>query len=250
MTTDLDLLCAVPFHEADDAARARILSRLADTELHVALTGEPVEDRAELRLFDLPVGPVALASDDAAALAGFLGGPVNHLSLPGRVLAGMLAAEGRGLLVNPERPSEMLLEAGMLGWLGAALAPAPELAEAAPRRLGAPRPEAVAVLAEPLAQRLGDMAAFVSGVALVAADWPDGRAGHLLVVEGAAPDHAPALAKALGELLAFLPPVDGGVDVTFAALDLPQTALRIEAVAPPAPEAPVRPVDAPPRLRW
>ena len=39
--TALDRLCAVPFHEADDAARAAVLRQLADTELFVALSADP-----------------------------------------------------------------------------------------------------------------------------------------------------------------------------------------------------------------
>ena len=121
--TELDRLCAhVPFHDADPALRAAVLRRLADTELHAALVAEPADERAELRMFDLPGGAVALASDDEAALAGFLGGPVAHVSLPGRILARELAEAGRGLLVNPGRASEMLLDAAALGWLIAALA--------------------------------------------------------------------------------------------------------------------------------
>lgn len=255
--TELDRLCAaVPFHDADPVQRAAVLRRLADTELHVALSADPVNDRADLRMFELPGGEVALASDDAAALAGFLGGPVAHLSLPGRVLARELAQAGRGLLVNPGRPSEMLLDAAALSWLIAALAEAPPAADAVPRRLFAPAPQAVAVLAEPLATRLADMAGMVVGAALVGVEWQDGRQGHLIAIVGAAPEAAGAddsrraIAKALSELVAFLPPVEGGVDVTFQPLPLPPGAVRIEAAAPPAPP-PARPrkPDAPPRLR-
>ena len=255
--TELDRLCAaVPFHDADPVQRAAVLRRLADTELHVALLADPVNDRADLRMFELPGGEVALASDDAAALAGFLGGPVAHLSLPGRVLARELAQAGRGLLVNPGRPSEMLLDAPALAWLIAALAEAPAAADAVPRRLSAPAPQAVAVLAEPLATRLADMAGMVAGAALVGVEWQDGRQGHLIAIVGAAPEAAGAddsrraIAKALSELVAFLPPVEGGVDVTFQPLPLPPGAVRIEAAAPPAPP-PARPrkPDAPPRLR-
>ena len=48
-----------------------------------------------------------------------------------------------------------------------------------------------------------------------------------------------------------MPPVEGGVDVTFQDLPLPQGAVRIEALAvAPEPEAPApRKPDAPPRLR-
>ena len=35
--TPLDALCALPFHDLPDAARARVLNRLADTEIFVAL---------------------------------------------------------------------------------------------------------------------------------------------------------------------------------------------------------------------
>lgn len=253
--TELDRLCAaVPFHDADPAQRAAVLRRLADTELHVALTADPVGDRADLRMFELPGGEVALASDDAAALAGFLGGPVAHLSLPGRVLARELAQAGRGLLVNPGRPSEMLLDAAALSWLIAALAEAPPAAEVIPRGLSAPSPQAVAVLAEPLATRLSDMAGMVAGAALVGVEWQDGRQGHLIAVMGAAPEAADAsrraIAKALSELVAFLPPLEGGVDITFQPLPLPPGAVRIEATAPPAPPpAKRRDPDAPPRLR-
>lgn len=253
--TELDRLCAaVPFHDADPVQRAAVLRRLADTELHVALTADPVGDRADLRMFELPGGEVALASDDAAALAGFLGGPVAHLSLPGRVLARELAQAGRGLLVNPGRPSEILLDAAALSWLIAALAEAPPAAEVIPRRLSAPSPQAVAVLAEPLATRLSDMAGMVAGAALVGVEWQDGRQGHLIAVMGATPEAADAsrraIAKALSELVAFLPPLEGGVDITFQPLPLPPGAVRIEATAPPAPPpAKRRNPDAPPRLR-
>lgn len=251
MTTELDRLAATPFHDADPALRARMLSRLADTELFVLLAGDPADDRAELRHFDLPGGSVAMAADDAAELASFLGGPVPHLTMPGRALAAMLAAERQGLLVNPGRASEMLLDAAALAWLGQALAVAPEATDGA-ARLTAPRPDAVAALAEPLAQRLADMAGRIAGAALVGADWPDGRQGHILAIAGAGEADRPALAKALAELLAFLPELPGGVDVTFAALALPPGALTItpEPVEPAAAPAPAQRSDAPPRLRW
>lgn len=248
--TALDLLCArVPFHDADAPLRALVLRQLADTELHAALVAEPAGDRAELRMFDLPGGPVALAFDDAAALAEFLGGPVAHVSLPGRVLARELAGAGRGLLVNPGRPSEMLLDAGALEWLCAALAGRPETAEAAPRRLTAPRADVLAVLAEPLAARLADMAGMIAGLALVGTDDGSGEGGHLIAVAGAAEQDHAVIAKALAELIAFLPEIEGGVDVTFQPLALPPGAVRIE---PPSlePQTPPAGRDAPPRLRW
>ena len=61
--TALDDLAPVPFHDADAPQRARMLSRLADTELAVALVAEPQGDQVELRIFPLETGPVALACD-------------------------------------------------------------------------------------------------------------------------------------------------------------------------------------------
>ena len=249
--TALDRLCAVPFHEADDAARAAVLRQLADTALFVALSADPQGDVADLMLFDLDGTGAALACDDAAELAAFVGGPVAHAAMPGRVLAGALAAEGRAVLVNPGRPSQMLLDAGSLAWLERALAQRPDEAQARPAALRAPDPAVVDALSGPLAARLADMGEILSGAALAGADWTDGTAGHLLVISGAAPGEQASIAKSVAELVAFLPPVKGGLDVTFEALPLPPGALRLELSRKPQPEPePAPAVDRPPRLRW
>ncbi|WJS85868.1 SseB family protein [Paracoccus sp. TOH] len=249
--TPLDELCQIPFHEAEAPARARILSRLADTGLFAALVAEPPDDRAELRIFDLPDGPVALACDGEDRLADFLGGPVAYVALPGRVLAAALASEGRGLLVNPGHASQLMLDAGMLAWLVGALEARPSMApDEAAQSLSAPTPDAVALLAEPLAQRLADMAGLVPRMALVATQWRGGRRNHALLLDGVDPAHEAAIAKALAELLAFLPELPGGVDIGFAARDLPRGALILEPPPPPsAPEPARRDPKAPPRLR-
>ena len=230
----LDDLAARPFHDADAPQRAQMLSRLADTELVVALVAEPAGETLDFRVFPLEDGPVALACDGEDRLAGFFGGPVAYAALPGRVLAGILRAEGTGLLVNPGAPSEMLLDAGMLDWLSGALAASPEEAEAR-LRLSPPDPAAVAALAEPLATRLADLRGLISGAALAGT----GAGGHLLLVAGADPDRQPAIAKALSETLAFLPPQPGGVDISFSEIAPPAAALRFDlTIEPPAPSPP------------
>lgn len=253
--TPLDALCQIPFHDADAPERARILSRFADTELFAALVAEPADDRAELRLFDLPEGAFALACDAEDRLAGFLGGPVAYLAMPGRVLAATLAQEGRGLIVNPGHPSELMLDAPMLEWLVGALAAQPDIVpEAAARQLSAPARDAVALLAEPLAQRLGDMTGLVGQLALVSAQWQDGRRNHTLILRGVDPARQTVVAKAMAELLAFLPELPGGVDVAFSESAIPRGALVLEPPPPPPPPAtddrtPRRDPQAPPRLR-
>ncbi len=250
--TPLDALCPIPFHDAGPAQRARILSRLADTELFVALTHEPAGDRAELQVFALPEGAVALACDAEDRLAGFIGGPVAYLALPGRVLAAALQAEGQGALINPGHASEMLLDAATLDWLCRALQVQPSLApDAAPAAARPPAPELVAALAEPLGQRLGDLGAVVESAALIGADWADGRLAHMLILTGVDPAHRAAVAKAFAELLAFLPEQDGGIDIGFSQAPHPDQALILQAPAPePEAPAPQRDPAAPPRLRW
>ena len=223
-----------------------MLSRLADTELSVALTDEPVDDQVELQIFPLESGPVALACDGDDRLAGFFGHSVAYAAMPGRVLAGLLQDKGAGLLVNPGFPSEMLLDSDMLHWLTGALAAAP-VPDEARLRMTAAAPSTVAALAEALAARFADMRGLVTGAALAGTQDEDGPAGHLLLIAGAEPEQQPAIAKALAEMLAFLPPQPGGVDISFSEIEPPPDALRFTLEAPEAPAAskPTRP----PRLR-
>lgn len=245
--TALDDLAPTPFHDADAPQRARMLSRLADTELSVALVEEPAGDRIELRMFPLEGGPVALACDSEDRLADFLGAVVAYAALPGRVLAGLLRAEGAGLLVNPGHPSEMLLDAGMLDWLTGALDAAPEAGEARLRLTG-PAAETVAALAEPLAARLGDMRGLIGAAALAGVAGDSGPTAHLLLISGAEEARQPAIAKALAEALAFLPAQPGGVDISFTDALPPAAALRFDLSPPEMPVSPKRP-KGPPILR-
>lgn len=235
--TPLDRLCATPFHEADAAARAAILRRLADTQLYAALAGEAEGERAELLRLDGPDGPLALACDSDDRLSGFFGQATPYAAMPGRVLARLLAEAGVALLVNPGAPSEMLIYPNSLSWLVTALSNGPDAGEGA-AHLSAPDPLAVAAFLPALGERLADMAGLAQAAVLTGATWADGRKGHLLLVQGADPAHEPAIAKAIGELAAFLPPLPGGLDVSFAPLTPPEGAPRIVIEAPPAPPEP------------
>ncbi|MDF3608448.1 hypothetical protein PE067_21260 [Paracoccus sp. DMF-8] len=249
--TALDDLCLTAFHDAPADLRARILSRLADTELFLALSTEPAADQADILLFDPGGGRAALACDAEDRLSGFMGDAVPYAAMPGRVLAAMLAREGLSLLVNPGQRSEMMLDAETLGWLGRALDSAHVSAgQGDDMRLGPPRPDVVATLLAPLSQRLADMAGLAAGAALVGAEWPGGTRGHILFLSGTAEAHRDALAKAMAEFFAFLPDIDGGLDVAFAETALPRDGVLIDIPAPVAPEpAAKRDPKAPPRLR-
>lgn len=252
--TPLDALCTAPFHELSDAARARVLNRLADTELFVALDGEPRGDRVNLHVFELDGAKTGIAADSEDRLAGFFGGPVAYAALPGRILAAMLSAERIGLTVNPGQPSEMLLDWATLGWLVDALSAAPAEDRSASARLSAPSQEMVSALAEPLATRLADMAGLADSAALVRAEGVDGSRGHLVVISGAPAPRHKVIAKAIAELIAFLPPLPDECDVVFD-LPLPEGALiirseRVEPAPAPEPRAPGRDPDRPPILRF
>ncbi|TRW96561.1 hypothetical protein FNJ84_10755 [Paracoccus sp. M683] len=247
--TALDDLATTPFHQAEPPARARILSRLADTRLSVALTAEPVGDDIELRMFPLEGGQVALACDTDERLADFLNAPTPYAAMPGRVLAGLMADAGAGLLINPGHPSEMLLDADLLGWLRHALDAAPQ-AEMARLALRAPAAATLAALAGPLAERLADLRGLISGAALAGvAGGAAGPDSHLLLVAGAPAEDQPAIAKALAETLAFLPEQPGGVDVSFSDAPPPESALRFDLAPQDRPATrPARP-KGPPILR-
>ncbi|AUH34433.1 SseB family protein [Paracoccus tegillarcae] len=245
--TALDDLAETPFHEADAQTRSRMMSRLADTRLAVALTTQPMGDEIELQMFPFEGNQAALACDTEERLADFLNGPTPYAAMPGRVLAGLLADAGAGLLVNPGHPSQMLLDAGSLMWLRGALAARPE-AETARLDLCAPSPEAVAALAPPLAERLGDLRDLITGAALAGIRGErDQPVAQLLLIAGAPEDQQPAIAKALAETLAFLPPQPGGVDISFSDAAPPAGALRFDLTAQ-TPPAVARP-KGPPNLR-
>ncbi|MFD1883647.1 SseB family protein [Paracoccus pacificus] len=254
-TTALDALCSQPFATASDSDRARILSRLADTPLFAALGEEPAGDTVTFRIFDLADGPFALAFDVEERLSTFLGGPADFVELPGRVLAGRLGAADTGILINPGHPSEMMLPAETLRWLAQTLSQAPLAAEGQATQYR--RPVAPA-LVEPLSVRLADMAGLARAVWLVGSRFQnDTGAGHLLLVEGAAPAQQDRIAKALAETLAFLPEVPGGVDIAFtdrvpaavAKLGLCFELPRHEVPSPVASMPPGSDPDRPPRLR-
>lgn len=256
----LDPLCPQPFDALDSAARAAYLAGLADCELCVALLRDAEDDRAELRLFTLEQGPVALVTDSDERLAAFLGAAVPYAAMPGRALAALLAEQGIAALVNPGAPSEALLDPATLGWLVAQISEAlPETAPGErPARLLAPDSTAVAQWSAPLQARMALLGEHLTALALVGAQWPDGREGHLIVVQGAAPDDHPALAKALAEMIAFAPEEAVPLDLVFDLAPLPDGALILAAPppdpgdqkAPKQPKAPGSDPARPPILRF
>lgn len=258
--TPLDLAHAAADVEPErEGARLTFYARLADGELFVLLAREAVGGGAiEPRIFPLENGPVVLAFDTEARLAGFSGGVAPYAAMPGRVLAAQLKGQGIGLGVNlGVAPSSMLLPPEALDWLAMALDTAPEEVEARPILFHAPTalPEALITALDATLARAGGVArvALLAGVT-----YEGGRRGHMLAFLDAAPGAEPALAKAASEALVFSGIEAGEMDVAFltgdepAAVSMARVGLRFDLPEPEVPQVPTAPgldPTRPPKLR-
>lgn len=215
--TPLDLAHAAADAEPErEGARLAFYARLADGELFVLLTREASGGGAiEPRVFPLEGGPVVLAFDTEARLAGFSGGVAPYAAMPGRVLAAQLKGQGIGLGVNlGVAPSSMLLPPEALDWLALALDTAPQQVEARPILFHAPTglPEALIAALDAALARAGGLA----GVALLAGvTYEGGRRGHMLAYLDALPGAEAALTRAASEALVFSGVEAGEMDVAF-----------------------------------
>lgn len=244
--TALDLAHAAADADPDsEAARMGFYARLADGELFVLLAHE-AEGRAEIvpRIFPLDDGPVVLAFDTEARLAGFSGGVAPYAALPGRVLAAQLKGRGIGLGVNlGVAPSSMLLPPEALDWLAMALDNPPDEVEARPVSFRAPKglPQVLIAALDPALARAGILA---SGALLAGVVYDDGRHGHMLAFLDAVPGAEGALAKAASEALVFSGLEAGEMDVAFlssgdaVATAMARVALRFDLSPPVREEAP------------
>ncbi|WP_347310837.1 SseB family protein [Defluviimonas sp. SAOS-178_SWC] len=263
MQTDLDTAhAAMTAAPEDGAARLRFYERLADAELFLMLSGEPVGDDVSPAVFDLEDGRFVLAFDSEERLAAFAEGPVPYAALPGRVIARTLVGERVGLGLNlGVAPSAFLMPAEALAWLAGTLDHAPDAAEARPVAYGAPSGVPDALL-RALDGKLARLAGLAARAHLVAVTYDGGAQGHLLAFEGAQAGAEAALAKAVSEALVFSGIEAGAVDVTFLAagdpalaalarhaltFDLPEPVRETAQVVAPA--APGMDPARPPKLR-
>jgi hypothetical protein len=236
----------------DEALRLRFWERLAEAELHLLLDGEPEGDAIAPRLFEVEGARYALAFDTAERLAGFAGAaPFAQVS--GRRLAEMLAPEGLGLGLNLEdAPSAQMIPPDAVAWLAEMLAQRPAEVEARIEEVAPP-----GGLPDALLSGLDAKVALMAGLAprayLVGAVYEGGARAHLMAFVDAVPGAEPDLARAVGEALAFSGLEAGTLDLAFPrasdplAASLARHGLRIDIPAPQAAPSPAP--DAPPRLR-
>jgi len=224
------------------------LGTLSASELFVLATKED-----ELDLFELDGGSYVLAFDTEERLVQFMEGPANFVSLSGRSLAQMLAAEGHGIGLNLDvAPSSILLPDDAVEWLaettgaqamGAAFTMAP---------LRSPDGLSDAFLKQ-LDARLAQAAGMVDEAYLVGLD--QGR--YLLGLTGALKEAETLLVQIVTEAVQFSGQ-DVKIETVFfdktdpALTRLSNVGLRFDvpkpSVAPPT-GAPGSDPDKPPKLR-
>lgn len=240
LATELDL-AQERANAGGETERLAFFRLFSDTPFFLLLEREAAGEVMDPRIFTLDEGPLVLAFDREERLALMGEGPQSHAEIPGRVLARLLADQGLGLGLNlgSDSASEMLLPATAMVWLRDVLDSRLEARLAPLTSLAPPMPELLAHVQAIMAT------APVAWGGLAKAVWVCTAEGiDLLLVEGAAPESEPALARALAEALAFAGHGSGrGVEIAFAAPgSRGAIAVRTEwpARPDPGPEASVR----------
>jgi SseB protein N-terminal domain len=245
----------------DEAAALQFYRLLADAQLILLLQHEPEGDQIAPQVYDLSDGPVLLAFDSEDRLAAFAEGPAPYVSLPGRVIAGMMSGQGLwlGLNLGTGAASETLLPPDAMTHLLSLLDVTPVQTEARAQGFSAP------VVPDALDAALLAVFARISGLAvaavLVGVAYEGRVRGHVLAIIGAQSVAEPDLARAIAEALAFAGLEAATLDVTFMAPEDPGLAQMVRLgrvyevpapVAPPEPAIPASPgfdPTKPPRLR-
>ncbi len=243
----------------DTAARLRFFERLADSELFLLLQGEAAGNTLIPEVFEVEDAKYVLVFDREERLADFVGDSAHHAVLSGRVVATMLAGQGIGLGLNlGVAPSSILIPADAMAWLCDMLDNAPDEVMARPVSIEAPVGTSQALLAA-IDTKLATAAGLATTAYLVTVEYKGGERGMMLAIIDALPAAQGALAKAVGEVVAFGGDDTDGLDVAFFAktdpvcTTLEKVGLRFDLperkVAAHEPAAPGRDPDSPPILR-
>lgn len=206
---------AMTANDADDAARLRFYERLADSELFLLLTEEPVDENVSPEVFEVQDQSFVLVFDREERLAEFVGKTAPYAALSGRIVASLLAQQGMGLGLNLEvAPSSILIPPQAIAWLDETLGNAPDEAEAKIQEITPPvgMPES---LLGGLDAKLATAAGLAHSAYLVGVVYENGTRTHLLAFVDTVPGAEGALAKAVSEALTFSGIEAGALDVAF-----------------------------------
>jgi hypothetical protein len=214
--TPLDIAHAqMMANETDDAARLRFYERLADCELFLLLTEEPVDENVSPQVFEVEGHSFVLVFDREERLADFVGQIAPYAALSGRIIANLLAQQGMGLGLNLEvAPSSILIPPDAIAWLDQTLGTTPAEAEAKIAEITSPAglPEA---LLTGLYAKLATAAGLAHSAYIVGVTYDTGVRSNLLSFIDTVPGAEPALAKAVSEALVFSGIEAGALDVGF-----------------------------------
>jgi hypothetical protein len=246
--------------ESDDAARLRFYERLADCELFLLLTEEPVDENVSPQVFEVEGNSFVLVFDREERLAEFVGDVAPFAALSGRIIANLLAQQGMGLGLNLEvASSSILIPPPAIAWLDQTLGNTPSEAEAKIEEITTPAglPEA---LLTGLDTKLATAAGLAHSAYLVGVSYDNGVRSHLLTFIDVVPGAEGALAKAVSEALVFSGIEAGALDVSFTrssdamAATLAKWGLKFDLPQPEEAQELTRPApgshpDTPPILR-
>ena len=200
-----------------EAARRAFFAALAAAELVVVLEAEVAPGADSLRPLTLTTeaGEIVLAFDTEARMAGFMDAGTPVATLPGRVLAQMLAPAGLGLGLNLEvAPSAILLGAEAMTWL-AEIAPA-ETRLRNERISSMQAPDGLpAGLLDVLDARLAMLAGQGQHAYLARARFEGGETALVLGLVGTAEGARAGVTQAIAEALSLAGFADTALDVVF-----------------------------------
>jgi len=237
--------------------RPRFFNIFASAELFVLLRAEAFGDQIEPEVFETDEGRFVLVFDHEDRLGQFVGGPAPYAAMTGRNLASMLAGQSISVALNPDvAPSSQLLPADAIDWLHGTLQNDAQEIGARPEEVLPPQaPEA---LVTSLDAKLAAATGLARSAYLVAANYAQGRKGHILAFIDALPGAEAALTQAVSEALTFADIDAASLDVAFfdasdpMAARLAKVGFRFDLPIPEATlsvKAPGSDPNAPPKLR-
>lgn len=251
METPLDIVHArMQAAPEDENARLAFYEVLAVAELFVALEDAPLADNISPATIEHEGVSYVLVFDTEDRLTRFTRQATEHVAMPGRRLAELLAGEGAGLALNLDvAPSAILIPPEAMDWLVETAGRAPQPVEMRPVRLDTPLALPEALIAA-LDSRLAQAAGWARAALLCAVSYEDGQQGHLLAFTGARHETEDALARLVAESVALSGLQQGTLDVLFldvadpVAARMARVALRFDLPDPPT-GGPVKPDAAP-----
>ena len=261
MTNPTPIDCAFAAMQVDNTdtiARLRFYESLCDAELILSLKNEPTNETLSPQIFSSEGQNYALIFDSHERLADFAKVTSPYAALPGRVIIEMLEGQNIGLGLNlGVAPSNILLPASAVDWLGNVLSANVREQTAAPQEIFAPTNIPTPLLCS-LTKKLNFAIGLADSACLVCVRYSRGDPGYLLAYIDARQEAYAELTQIISDAMAFSGVENETIDVAFFSSSDPicsrltRAGLFFDLTEPeqptPAPTAPGMDPDKPPRL--